>query len=140
MIRSAWPDPIAPGQREVVDGLCALIQQLDTSPTEWRATLGAPIPDETARRRSAYFEGMGLAEATARDGVQRAIDYQPDSLDDLLELRVELRDAITSTPEGSELRHVRPWTWTEASGGTALTAAGLERGAELRLSRYRNPR
>lgn len=133
-IRTTWPAPEAPGEKEVVDGLIDAIKSLDKKPAEWRAGLVAATESEQVMQR-----GLDAAAATASDGVQRAIDFRPGDLDELLELRLRLRDELAAAPEGSPLRHVRPWTWRIESTGAPLTEAGRELGFEIRLSRYAKP-
>ena len=86
--------------------------------------------------------GAGLAKAaeTAVDKAQRGVEIAVDSLDDLLGLAAEIRQAIRELPVDSPLRHVRPWVWrAETSGGTPLTRLGAEQGFEVRLSWYEQP-
>jgi hypothetical protein len=89
--------------------------------SEWRdGWLGDPVE-----------AGRALAERTAEDGRQRALDHDFSSLEELQEVRLSLRDRLVD--EGSS---TRPWLWNEAtSGGQALTEAGSTTGYELRLSR-----
>ncbi len=74
-----------------------------------------------------------LAQQTAHDGQQRALEHRVDSLEALMELRVEvaarLRDRDDLGPR------VMAWLWNvHASTGRALSNAGAETGYELRLS------
>lgn len=85
-----------------------------------------------------YRRAVGAS--TAEDGRQRALDRALPSLEDLLALRLEVRDALAATPTESPLRHVLPWIWQPSSLGAPLTSAGDECGMELRLSRYATPR
>jgi hypothetical protein len=82
---------------------------------------------------------LALAEATARDGAQRALEFAAANLEELQQLRLGVRAAICAEPDGSPLRHVMPWLWTHASTGRPLTEAGAGTGYELRLSRYAKP-
>lgn len=137
LLRAHWAAPTAPGQQEVVDGLLAAIDSLHMEPAEWRATL--PVTSETGPVRDArdlVDEALALASATARDGAQRAVDFLPADLDDLLAFRLEVRERLAGSPAGSPLRRVMPWIWRPASTGRPLTAAGRAVGMELRLSRY----
>jgi hypothetical protein len=81
-------------------------------------------------------KALALAEETSRDGRQRALDYVAGDLDELLQLRLEVKEAIGTAPAGAAIRFVRPWLWRTASSGHALTDAGRETGYEIRLSRY----
>lgn len=58
---------------------------------------------------------------------------------ELQDLRLELRNRLRAEPLGSPLRHVGPWVWTPKSLGQALSTTGLEQGAELRVSFYKRP-
>lgn len=166
-IRSAWPVGVDPGQQAVIDGLLAVIAGLDRPQSEWRTAnparadvvAGPPptvtpviaalpvepaAPDDAGeirdREHSAFDEAFAAAQQTAEDGRQRAVDRVLPSLEDLLALRLEVRDALAATPAESPLRHVLPWIWQPASLGAPLTAAGDDCGMELRLSRYATPR
>jgi hypothetical protein len=144
LIRRTWSSCTLPGQQAVADGLLAALAGLDIRPAEWRLSLlgasepaqGAPIATEPSPLDTA----LAAAALTAVDGLQRAVDYDPGDLEDLLNLRLAVRDALASSPADSPLRHVGPWIWRPESTGSALTTAGPERGMELRLSRYRAPR
>ena len=138
LIRSAWSQPSNASEVAVVDGLCDLIDNLHQPPSEWLTELRDTDSVPTLHHE-AVGEAMSLAASTASDGSQRAIGYRADGLNELIDLRIEMRDAIAASAEDSPLRHVRPWVWTENSGGSALTAEGGELGAELRLSRYQHP-
>lgn len=90
----------------------------------------------TAGHGDPVQDALALADATSRDGRQRALDYIAGDLDELLQLRLEVKEAIGAAPAGSAIRFVRPWLWRVASTGHALTNAGKETGYEIRLSRY----
>ena len=90
---------------------------------------------ETQAAGSAVDAALSLAEDVDRAGRQRALDVVPDSLEELLELRLALRNVLRA-PD-SRAPHVRPWVWSGGSSGDrALTASGKAVGYELRLSRY----
>lgn len=149
LVRSHWPSASHPGQQEVVDGVLGAIGSLHLTPTEWRAALAGeaqvPSPLEDARidhvdvSLATDDQAMELAAATAEDGLQRALDFVPTDLEDLLAVRLAVRDRLASSPSGSPLRHVRPWLWRPQSTGAPLTTAGRDVGMELRLSRYSAP-
>jgi hypothetical protein len=136
LIRTAWADPLDHSEAEVVDGLCKILEALDT-PWDRTAFSGAAAPQ---RQLARLQQARALAAETASDGRQRALDFAPADLEELLQLRVEVRNAIAEAPEDSPIRHVGPWIWRVASGGRPMTDAGKERGMELRLSRYATPR
>ncbi len=79
---------------------------------------------------------MRLADVTAEDHQQRAVEMPASDLEDLLDLRLQIREAIATAPPGSPLRHVRAWIWRPESTGAPLTAHGAEVGMEVRLSWY----
>jgi hypothetical protein len=92
-----------------------------------------------AERPDVVETALGLAEATAGDGRQRAIDY-PSAKLDLQQLRLAVRQAICAAPSGAPTRHVLPWLWNAVpSTGAAFTPTGQDTGYELRLSRYQSP-
>jgi hypothetical protein len=134
-------------QRRVIAMLVAALARIGGSWTTWRAAqLGnehpaAPEPTASVAERPAMVEvALRLAEATAADGRQRALDYPPAGLEDLQQLRLAVRQAICSAPAGTPIRHVEPWLWSAAtSGGRALTESGRDIGYELRLSRNKSP-
>lgn len=141
LIRDLWPDPTARGQREVVEGLLDAIDSLHMKPSEWRAATGvrSPADQPTEPSTATIHDAVSLAEATAADHQQRAVEAHVSDLEDLLELRLQIRDAIASAPPDSPLRHVRPWIWRPESTGAALTASGAQHGMEIRLSWYQKP-
>ena len=103
----------------------ALSQTLEESDEKWQAW-------RTDRLDEPAAAGRALARRTSADGRQRALDHRFDSIEELEQVRVQLRDELIQ--DGSDSR---PWVWRAAtSGGEALTATGAETGYELRLSRY----
>ncbi len=76
-------------------------------------------------------EIIGLARATAVDGMQRALDVTAADLQTLHDLRLDLEQELAPVPE---LAHVKPWLWrASSSGGRPLTVGGAEHGFEIRL-------
>lgn len=139
LIAATWHGIEVPGQQQVVEGLLDLIERMETegpaaymeslrTAAEPVATVADPVP-----------EALALAEATAGDGQQRALDYGAADLEGLLELRLQIRDELAASAQETALRCVMPWLWRPESGGRPLTAAGEATGRELRLSRYRRP-
>ena len=138
VLRSVWSEPREPGQREVVDGLLRAIDRMEAeSPAEFLAALrSGPVP-EPAAGTDPVEAALELAASTADDGIQRALDHDARDLEELLELRLEVREQLAASPSESSLRTVRPWIWNAATtDGVALVPAGERTGAELRLSRY----
>ena len=83
--------------------------------------------------------GLELADLTAEDGEQRALEYRAGSLERLHELRMQIRDELAASADGDARRHIEPWVWRWESGGKPITAAGQETGFELRFSRNKKP-
>lgn len=136
-IRTTWADATAVGQREVVDGLLEAIDSLHLPPSVWRAAL--PFPPAPQRQEPPLPAALEAARLTAEDGLQRGVELLPESLEELLELRLAVRNALAQSPAGSLLRHVVPWVWRSESTGQPLTGSGRTFGMELRLSRYASP-
>jgi len=130
-------------QKALVDELFAALDGLGTDWRGWRSSrLGEPVqaPDLVVDDASAPYatlaSALAAAERTSIDGGQRAVDARALSLEDLQELRLELREALTAS-DSAELRRVRPWLWSaRTSGGEPMTPGGAESGYEVRLSRY----
>ncbi len=148
LITEVWGDGDDAEQR-ALDLLLAALESIGTDWSSWRSArlprglpgteTAAPITEAPALADLGQ-ETLALAEATAGDGRQRALDIPAAGLEDLQHLRLSLRRAICALPGPSPTRHVLPWIWNAAtSGGTALTTSGAETGYELRLSRYRKP-
>ena len=151
-IRSNWPSGFAPGQQEVIEGLLDAIDSLHLKPAAWRAAMlaavsASPAPDAVADsvglvESAEAAEGsplelaLGAATSTAADGRQRAVEFVPADLEDLLSLRLSVRNALAAVAADSPLRHVVAWIWRPESAGKPLTGAGRDQGMELRLSRY----
>lgn len=144
LIRATWSSSTLRGEVAVANGLLTALARLDTRPAEWRVSLvGAPEPlprGPIGTERSPLEEALDAAALTAIDGVQRAVEYGAGDLEDLLSLRLAIRNELASSPADSALRHVVPWLWRTESTGKALTTAGRDHGMEIRLSRYGAPR
>jgi hypothetical protein len=147
VIADVWAAAIE-DRASVRDGLVRVLESLDHLSSEWRSMVGHPTPVTDAMDASAELVAPDLAVETAirlaadvaADGEQRALDVSLGSLDDLLALRLDVRDVLASAPKDSMLRCVLPWLWRPASGGQALTNVGATTGMELRLSRYATAR
>ena len=86
--------------------------------TEWRARVLDDVVELALR----------MARQTARDGEQRAFEYHAGSLEELQDLRVEVRDRLQRT-SGPDAAGVTPWLWNaHTTDGAPLTRAGLELG------------
>jgi hypothetical protein len=134
-------------ERRVTAMLLAALESIGDSWTTWRAGQLTEGPLTTPESVAGVVErpdmlemALALAEATAEDGRQRAVDNPSADLEDLQELRLATRQAICGAPASTLIRHVLPWLWNAAtSTGRALTTTGQETGYELRLSRYKSP-
>jgi hypothetical protein len=98
---------------------------------------GQPALDVQPRADlAATLAVAGLVEA---DRKQRALDLEVASRGDAEPLRDTIVDELGRRAAADEpcAVHVRPWVWTSASGGRALTPGGERHGVEVRLSYYR---
>jgi hypothetical protein len=105
-----------------------------------RATSPTSVTARPPAKSSDLDAALRIAALVQRDGDQRALEVDVDDPEDLEELRLELRDHLSSglQVDGERLTHVRPWIWSAAtSGGRPLTSCGEQTGYELRVSRYR---
>lgn len=138
LYEQAWGETDDTRVRRYLDVLNSALTSLSLPWQEWRtAFVGTPVA--VAPVRDPLSEALELTHATALDKAQRALDYPAPGVQDLHDLRLEVRDAIKSEPPESPLKHVRPWVWTPHSLGTPMTTSGRDRGAELRLSYYKTP-
>jgi hypothetical protein len=121
LVRASWA-----GESGIVGRTVeALGLALDGIGTRWTGWRGRRLDDPVA-------SGTNLAELTARDGQQRALDHPFGSLEELQQTRKEIGDALGAS--GSD---TRAWVWrADTSGGSPLTEMGERTGYELRLSRY----
>lgn len=128
LVASAWAE--AGDLQPQVQGLLSAIEDLHMRPSEWRvkASIDAPAADWLSI-------ALYAASATAVDGRQRGIEAHVPTLQDLMELRLQLRRHLAASPAQSDLQRVVPWIWRVASTGEPLTEMGCERGMELRVSR-----
>lgn len=127
LVRDIW----GAKQPTVVEQLDRVLCALDQKWTVWREAATA----ETAPRSlDPVEEALQLAHRTAEDHQQRALEYAAESLEELQEIRLAVRNAIRSSDEVA-LHHVAPWLWNASTtDGRARTDAGREVGYELRLS------
>ena len=150
LIRWNWPAASHPSCQELVDGLLDAIGNLDLKPREWRERFVGPLPgppeEVTPTIQAPALAAVGpvdkameLAALTADDGQQRAVEFRPANLEDLLQLRVAVRSRLAGSPADSPLRHVEPWIWRPEAAGQPMTDSGQEFGRELRLSRHKKP-
>jgi hypothetical protein len=136
LVRSVWEGSETTFHTRAVEVLDLVLSGLDGSWQDWRDThVGSRAPVQTVEPVAAAIE---LAELTAADHAQRALEHEEKTLEDLQTLRLEVSEVLRGSAEQG-LRHVRPWLWNHAtSTGVALTASGAKTGYELRLSWYRS--
>ena len=106
-----WPDPVLPGQAEVVAGLTTTIRGLDQPAKVWReshAELYGVSSEPLTPEIDPVARGLELADLTAEDGEQRALEYRAGSLEGLHELRMQIRDELAATADGAARRRVVP--------------------------------
>jgi hypothetical protein len=139
IVSRVWGQDLRPEVRRYVTVLEGAVNSLTERWSDWRDLFTASPPPVT--RSPGASDLRALIEATEADGVQRALDWQAESLEHLQVMRMEARELILASPEGSATRHVMPWIWSgeDQSKGKPLTRAGAESGFELRFSRYAKP-
>ena len=95
-----------------------------------------PIPESGLPDLTPALE---VARRVAADRRQGAVPLEFASVDDAAAYRDRLRSALTERAAAGDVAigHVRPWVWTPASTGRALTETGNRTGVEVRLSYYR---
>ena len=78
---------------------------------------------------------LKLAPLVQKTGEQMAVEINVGGLDEIIELRIRIRDALNRLAGAN---NVKPWIWFEkSSGGKPLTELGRQVGCEIRLSRYK---
>lgn len=144
LIERHWPQSDLPGQRDVVDGVLRTIDGLTDTADAWRSdmnSLSEVTPARPPSRSEQRDAILRAADEVANDGVQRGVELEVGSLDDLHDLRMEVRDHLASLPGSDGRWRVRPWVWnSETTDGAPITHGGRRHGHELRLSRYSGTR
>ena len=139
--RDAWPVTV----RSTPDGAS---YQMDPEIAQWWRQAGEssaepppvaasmPDPEGGLPDLSPAFE---VVARVAADHRQPAVPLEFASIDEADAYRDRLRSALTERAEAGDaaIGHVRPWVWTPASSGRALTETGNRTGVEVRLSYYR---
>jgi hypothetical protein len=138
LVRTTWGAGTADDRRAVSDGVCSVLDQLEVPTALWRSVVSSSIPSvPTGSAAASHDDARATAALTATDGKQRAVELETTGLEELLALRVEMREHLAAASDGSGLRRVQPWLWDATrSGGRPLTRTGAETGMELRFSRY----
>jgi hypothetical protein len=139
LVSEVWGGDLRREVRRYVDVLEEAVASLSQRWADWRDLFTATTATISGPPHSSDLRA--LIEAIEADGVQRALDWQAESLEHLQVLRIEARQLVLDSPEGSASRHVMPWIWSggEQSKGQPLTGAGAECGFELRFWRYTSP-
>jgi hypothetical protein len=139
LIDASWTTPTEE-QRLLVDQLRAVLDDLGTPWSQWRADRLSVPPEPHYDERDPEEEALELARLTAADHAPRALEFEATDLEQLKELRADVADLI-GRETSSALRHVRPWLWSaDTTDGRPLTEAGATVGYELRLSWYKSPK
>jgi hypothetical protein len=124
LVQQCWGNSLHAGEGLLNEALQREIASLKTPARRFR--MNAQIIREAIR----------LSPMVQETGVQSGIEVTAGGLEDLMYLRVRIREMLART---DGVKNVRPWIWyAKTSGGTALTTQGHEVGCELRLSRYQN--
>lgn len=132
LARAVWGD--AP--TVYVDALDRVGQVLTTLDEPWVSWRGSRVEvDRVASTTDATADALELAGATAADGKQRALDHEAGSLEELKQLRVEVRQLLAD----DGVTGVSAWLWSAAAtDGSPMTEAGRRVGYELRFPRSRS--
>jgi hypothetical protein len=105
----------------------------------WRS--GTLVEDAglSGRQMQQCPPALEVATRVAADHRQGAVPLEFASVEEAAVYRDRLRSALTERAAAGDVAmgHVRPWVWTPASTGRALTEAGNRTGVEVRLSYYR---
>jgi hypothetical protein len=114
--------------------------QLATSDAQLTTT--RPLATSTPSPESGLPDltpALEVATRVAADHRQGAVPLEFASVEQAAAYRDRLRSALTERAAAGDVAmgHVRPWVWTPASSGRALTEAGNRTGVEVRLSYYR---
>lgn len=123
LIGKIWAQSDEQHERILEAALQREFSKLDSPAKEFR---------ETA---SVVRQAIELARDVHESGEQRAIEINASGLNEIIKLRIRIRDALQRVETA---KNVQPWIWYQkSSGGKPLTDLGLEVGCELRLSRYK---
>jgi hypothetical protein len=142
--RDVWPVTF----RSTADGAS---YQMDPEIAQWWREASDPDTQPTTTRplaTSTPSPGSGLPDLTpalevatrvAADHRQGAVPLEFAGVEEAVAYRDRLRAALTERTAAGDVAigHVRPWVWTPASSGHALTETGSRTGVEVRLSYYR---
>jgi hypothetical protein len=153
LVAATWGESDVAWERTIAGRLAWWIEQAeqaapfpvrDTQPSlpsgPARSAGPVKVPTEPPTDASDLDAALRIAALVQRDGEQRALEVDVHDPEDLEELRLELRDHLSSglKVDGEALTHVRPWIWSATtSGGRPLTSCAGQTGYELRISRYR---
>jgi hypothetical protein len=142
--RDAWPVSV----RSTADGAS---YQMDPEIAQWwrqasdpdtQPTTTRPLATSTPNPESGLPDltpALEVAGRVAADRRQGAVPLEFASVEQAAAYRDRLRSALTERAAAGDVAmgHVRPWVWTPASSGRALTETGNRTGVEVRLSYYR---
>lgn len=137
ILREVWTagDPRAASYVHTVE---QILSGVPGSWSAWRAErIDGPVP--AGPKPFVDEDLLEVMNATAQDGLQRAVDVEVGSPEALDELRLQMRQLVDAAPAGGPLSRITPWRWVQStSGGRALTEAGRRVGMEVRVSAPRN--
>ena len=133
--RDAWPVTV----RSTADGAS---YQMDPEIAQWWRQASDPDAQPAtsdAQLTTTLTPAFEVARRVAADRRQGVVPLEFANVDDAAAYRDRLRLALTERAAAGDaaIGHVRPWVWTPASSGRALTEAGNRTGVEVRLSYYR---
>ena len=149
--RDAWPvtfSSTADGASYQMDPEIAQWWQQASDPdaqpatSDGQPTATRPLATSTPRPGSGVPDLIPALEVATRvpaDHPTGAVPLEFASVDDAAAYRDRLRSALTERTAAGDVAigRVRPWVWTPASTGRALTETGNRTGVEVRLSYYR---
>jgi hypothetical protein len=106
-------------------------------PTMTSPSSGTSTPDPESELPD-LTPALEIATRVAADRQQRGVPLEFAAVQDAAAFRDRLQSALIerASVNGVIMGHVRPWVWTPASGGSALTEEGNRTGIEVRLSLY----
>jgi hypothetical protein len=133
--RDAWPVTV----RSTADGAS---YQMDPEIAQWLRQASDPDAQPAtsdAQLTTTLTPAFEIVARVAADHRQRAVPLEFTSIDEAAAYRDQLRSALNERAAAGDaaIGHVRPWVWTRASSGRALTESGNRTGVEVRLSYYR---
>jgi hypothetical protein len=133
--RDAWPVTF----RSTADGAS---YQMDPEIAHWWRQASDPDAQPAtsdAQLTTTLTPAFEVARRVAADRRQGVVPLEFANVDEAAAYRDRLRSALIERAAAGDVAigHVRPWVWTPASSGRAMTETGNRTGVEVRLSYYR---